>query len=120
MTEYLDENLFQDQTLQTLYYDRTDVHSSAYNFPYNQAQKTKKRIDLIRSDNCKECMICHYWFLNHEFKFQDSLCNNCHDLTIISVNKSNIAIMIVKNVDCYCIIYNISKFEAIILLKNSF
>ena len=65
-------------------------------------------------------MICHYWFLNHKFKFQDSVCNNCHDLTMISVNKSNIAIMIVKNVDYYCIIYNISKFEAIVLLKNSF
>ena len=26
-------------------------------------------------------MICHYWFFNHGFKFQDSVHNGCHDLT---------------------------------------
>ena len=52
-----------------LYYDRTD---------------TSKGIDLAKSSNNKECTICHYWSFNHRFKFQDSVCNGCHDLTMFS------------------------------------
>ena len=37
-------------------------------------------------------MICHYWCFNHGFKFQDSICNSCHDLTLISVNIRNVTI----------------------------
>ena len=57
-------------------------------------------------------MIGHYWFFNHGFKFQDSACNCCHELTMLSVNISNIATITVKNVDYSCIIHNISKSEA--------
>ena len=64
-------------------------------------------------------MICHYSFFNHEFKFQEYTCNGYHDLTMLSVNTSNIAIITIKNVDYCCIIHNISKSEAINLLKNS-
>ena len=39
-------------------------------------------IDLVKSNNIKECMICHYWFYNNAFKFQDYACNGCHNLTI--------------------------------------
>ena len=62
-------------------------------------------------------MICHYWFLNHEFKFQDSVCNGYQDLTILCLNISHIAIITVKNIDYRCIILDINKSEAIILLK---
>ena len=64
-------------------------------------------------------MIRQYWFFNHGFIFQDSVCNGCHDLTMLSVNISNITIITIKNVDYCCIIHNISKSEAINLLKNS-
>ena len=64
-------------------------------------------------------MICHYWFFNHGFKFQDSVCNGFHDSRMLSANISNIAIITVKNVDYLCIIHNISQSEAINLLKNS-
>ena len=64
-------------------------------------------------------MICHYWFLNHGFKFQDSVCNGWHDLTMLSVNISDVAIITVKNVDYYCIIHNISKSEAINILEKA-
>ena len=56
---------------------------------------------------------------NHEFKFQDSVCNGCHVFTILSINISDIAIITIKNVDYCCIIYNINKSEAIILLEDS-
>ena len=38
---------------------------------------------------------------------------------MLSVNISDIAIIIVKNVDYRCIIHNINKSEAINLIKNS-
>ena len=88
-----------------LYYDRIDI---------------TKRINLSRSSKSKECMICHYFFFDHGFKFQDYVCNGCHDLTMLRVNISNIAIITVKNVYCCCIIDNISKSEVIHLLKFNF
>ena len=86
-----------------LNYDRIDI---------------SKGIDLAKSNNSKECMICHYCFFNHGFKFQDFICNGCHVFTMLSVNISNIAIITIKNVDYCCIIHN-SKSKAINLLENS-
>ena len=60
-----------------------------------------------------------YWFLNHGFKFQDSVCNGCHVFTILIVNVSDIVIITIKNVHYRCIIHNISKSETINLLENS-
>ena len=63
------------------------------------------------------------WFatmsFNHGFMFSDYVWNACHDLTMLIVNISDIAIITVKNVDYCCIIHNISKYEAIHLLENS-
>ena len=58
-------------------------------------------------------MICHYRFFNHGFKFQDSVCNVCPDLTILIFNIRDITIITVTNVDYCCIIQNISKSDAI-------
>ena len=69
----------------------------------------RERIDPTKSNKGRECMICHYWFFNHGFKFQDYECNGCHDLTMFSVNIGDTAINTVKIVDYRCIIYNISE-----------
>ena len=46
----------------------------------------------------KECDICHYWhFLNKGFKFQPNVCNRCHDLLMMSMKLSNIAILNIKS-----------------------
>ena len=65
------------------------------------------------------CDLSLFLFFNHGFKFQDYVCNGCHDLTMLSVNISDIAIIIVKNFDYRCIIHSISKSDAINLSKNS-
>ena len=65
-----------------LYYERIDI---------------KDGIDPAKNNSSKECMICHYWFFNHDFKLQHSICNGCHDLTMLSV--SNIGITTIKGVD---------------------
>ena len=62
-------------------------------------------------------MICHYWFFNHGFKFQDYVCNGCHDLTMVCFNLSDITIITVKNIDYRYIIHDISKSEVINLLE---
>ena len=86
-----------------LYYDRIDISEGT---------------DHTESNRSKECMIFRYWFFNHEFKSQDFVWNGFHDLTILCINISNIAITTVNNVDYRCIIHN-SKSEAINLLENS-
>ena len=58
-------------------------------------------------------MVCYYWFFNHGFKFQDSVCNGCHDLTMLWPNFSDIDVITVKNIDYCCIMYSISKSDAI-------
>ena len=71
---------------------------------------------------CKCCItIWHYWFFNHGFNFQDYVCHDCHDLAFVMLigNVTDIAIITVKNVDYHCIFHNISKSEAINLLKIS-
>ena len=70
-----------------LYYYRTDI---------------SKAIDLAESSNRKECIICHYWLLNYVFKFQNWVCNGCRNLTMLTVNISDIAIIIVTNVVYHC------------------
>ena len=86
-----------------LYYNITDISEG---------------IDPAKSNNRKECMVCHYWFFNYRFEFLDCVCNGCHDLTMLCLNISNI--INVKGVDYCCIIHYISKCKAIHLLENYF
>ena len=74
---------------------------------------------LLKVATAKKVWFAIYWFFNHGFKFQDSVCNGCHVFTILSVNISDIAIITIKNVDYCCIIHSISKYEAINLLESS-
>ena len=86
------------------YYDKIDI---------------RKGIDLAKSNKSKERFICHQCFFNQGFKFQDSACIDCHNLTMLCLNIANTTIITVKNVDYRCVIDSISKYEAINLLKNS-
>ena len=64
-------------------------------------------------------MISHYWFFNHGYKFQDSVCNGCHDLKMLNVNTSDIAIITYIYIDYYCIIHNVSYSKVSNILKSS-
>ena len=67
-----------------------------------------------------ECDICHYWyFLNYCFKFQQNVCNRCHDLLMMSINLNDIAALNIKGSDYRCIINLISINEAIKLTENA-
>ena len=76
--------------------------------------------DINRTSASKECDICHYcYFLNKRFKFQAYVLNRCHDLVVMYMNLSDIAILNIKGSDYRCIISRISKNEAINLIQNA-
>ena len=78
------------------------------------------RIDVNKTNASKEWDVCHYWYsLNYSFKFQSNACNRCHDLLMINVNLSDIAMLNIKGCDYHCIIHLIGKNEAINLLQNA-
>ena len=62
------------------------------------------RIDLwevinpAKSNNSKECMVRNYCYFNPRLKFRNSIFNGCHDLSIFSVNISDITITTVKGI----------------------
>ena len=75
--------------------------------------------DVNKTSESNKCDICHYWhFLNKAFKFQPNVCNGCHDLLMMPMNLSDIAILNIKSADYRCIISGISKNEAINLMQN--
>ena len=85
-----------------LYYDRTDFSEGT---------------DIHETSVSKDCNGCHYWyFLNYIFKFQPNVFNRCHDLFMMSINLSDIAILNIKGSDNCCFISLISKHEAIKLM----
>ena len=73
---------------------------------------TTKGLDLAKSSNSKEFMICHYWFLNDRFEFQDSVCNGCHNLTILSANIGVLSLSPLK------VLFVVSLFIILVNLKQ--
>ena len=72
-------------------------------------------IDVNKKSASKECYICHYWyFLNYSFKFQPNPCKRYQNLSMMSMNLCNIAILNVKGYNYRCIISLISE----ILMQN--
>ena len=88
-----------------MYYDRIDVSEG---------------IDVNKTSESKECDICNYWhFLNKGFKFQPNICNRCHDLLMMSIKLTDIAILNINSADYRCIISGISKSEVMKLMQNT-
>ena len=52
---------------------------------------------VLRTDDSRECVTCHYWFcLEKKFKFRQEVCNSCHDLTQKVMCYNDVAIVFVK------------------------
>ena len=83
-----------------------------------------KELMLIKQENQKSVIFATFfffdiwYFLNKRFQCQPYVCNRYHDLLMMSVNLSYIAILKIKNTDYSCIINRMSKSEAIKLLQN--
>ena len=58
---------------------------------------TSEGIDLNKTSASKECEVCHYCFFKDiVFKFQEHVCNKCHDLLTIAYSLKDIAILNAK------------------------
>ena len=76
--------------------------------------------DVNKTSLSKECMLCHYWFFKDVgFKFQEHVCNGCHDLLTMAYRLENIAILSTKGATFRCILWGISRNEGLKRLKNS-
>ena len=77
-------------------------------------------IDINKTSESKECMLCHYWYFKDVgYKFQPYVCNGCHAVSMMTYELKNIAILNAKDVDYRCILWSISRDEAVNRLNNS-
>ena len=77
-------------------------------------------IDANKTRPSKECMLWHYqYFKDVGFKFEPHVCNKCHDVLMTAYELKNIAILKVKGLDFSCILWGISRDEAVNRLNNS-
>ena len=75
---------------------------------------------LMNQINKKRCMICNYWYFEDiGYKFEPYVCNKCHDILIMAYELENTAILNVKGVDYRCVLWNMTKSDAINRLNNS-
>ena len=77
-------------------------------------------IDTNKTSLSKQCMLCYYSYFKHGgFRFEPHVCNKCHDVLMTAYELKNIAILNVKGVDFRCILWGISRDEALNRLNNS-
>ena len=77
-------------------------------------------IDVSKTSPSKECELCHYCFFKDiGFKFEEHVCNKCHDLLTIAYSLKDIAILNAKGATFRCILMGISKNEDLKRLNNS-
>ena len=56
-------------------------------------------INVNKTSASKECELFHYWFFKDVgFKFEECICNRCHDLLTMAYSLENIAILNAKGV----------------------
>ena len=73
-------------------------------------------IDVNKTSASKECKLCHYWFFKDVgFKYEEHVCNRCHDLLTMPYYLKDIAILSAKGATFRFLLMGISKNEA---LKN--
>ena len=62
-----------------------------------QKMGVSEGIDVNKTSLSKECELCHYWFFkNIGFKFEEHVCNKCHDLLRMVCGLESIAILSTK------------------------
>ena len=76
-------------------------------------------IDINKSDESKEFMLCHYWyFLDKSFSYRPYLCDGCYNMMQKCSKLKNIALIrIKKSVYRICFLF-MSKGEVTKLMTN--
>ena len=78
-------------------------------------------IDVNKSDESKDCTLCHYWFfLDKSFSYGPYLCDGCYNMTQKCNKLKNIAIIHIKKSVYRISFLFMSKREARKLIKKVF
>ena len=86
-----------------LKYDRIDISEEIY---------------INKTNSSKECDIFHYFnFFDKNFRNEPYLCNGCYDLMQKAMN--DVAIVSIKRIDYRIHFWDMSKTDAINIMKNS-
>ena len=76
-------------------------------------------IDVNKASASKECEVCQYWFFKDMgLKFEEHVCNKCHDLLTIACSVKDITILNAKGNTYRFILMGISKNEGLKILNN--
>ena len=77
-------------------------------------------IDVNKINASKKCMLCHYWcFKEVGFKLEPHVCNKYQGVWMTACDLTHIAILSVGGAGFRCILWGISKNEAVNRLNNS-
>ena len=77
-------------------------------------------IDINKTSASKECELGHYCFFKDTgFRFEEHVCNKCHDLLTITYSLKDIATLNAKGATFRCILMGIGKNESLKRLNNS-
>ena len=74
-------------------------------------------IDINKTSASRECVLCHYWYFKDVTKFEPHV--QCHNLLMTAFELENIAVLNVKGVDYRCILWGVSKNDAVNIRNNS-
>ena len=75
-------------------------------------------IDINKTSASKWCELCCYWFFKDVgFKFEEHVCNRCHDLLTMANSLKNMAIMSAKGATFRCLLIGTSKNEVLRKIK---
>ena len=67
-------------------------------------------IHVNKTGASKECEPCCYWFFKDVgFKFEEHVCNKCHDLLMMAYSLKNIAILIATGATFRCFLWVLVK-----------
>ena len=77
-------------------------------------------IDVNKTNASKECDICCYrYFKNIGFKFEQYLCNGCHDSMKKAMSFNDVAIVYVKRSAYRIHLWSYTKLDTISIMSNS-
>ena len=77
-------------------------------------------IDVNKTSASKECELCSHWFFKDiGFKFEENVCNRCHDLLKMAHSFKNTAILSAKGNTFRCLLRGISENKALKRLNSS-
>ena len=87
---------------------------------YHNKINVSEGVDANKIIVSKERILYHYWyFLDKRLRFQPDVCKYFHDVLKMSIDFDNIAILNIQDADYCYLIFGISKFQTINVLKTA-